>query len=360
MRISDFKYKGMSMLLKRLFLIGFVFLCSFQSFSQLSELHYLPPLKQASGAFTSQKIYLSTPETTAFDVNVYKGTSSTIFATLSNVSNANPITYTLANGGDNDITLLTAANCGSVQSNSGLRFESTTGQKFYVNWRGSSLNQASTLTSKGRVALGTAFKWGGIPNKGTNYSILNASLGIMASEDNTTVTIFGYHPNCTFRDATVPNGITNDLITINLNKGQTHVLEATLSSANDINIDGWLGASISSTKNIAVNIGEMHFQPTLINNQDCGIDQIIPENTLGKQYIFVRGNGVDAVEFPVVIATQNGTNIYVNGGTTPIATVQVINTEVSENQILQNFKQAKQDLDIFDKTRFSSAIEYIN
>jgi hypothetical protein len=321
MRTSDFKYHGMNVLLKSLLLVAFVFLCSVKSFSQLSDLHYLPPLKQSGGAFTSQIIYLSTPETTPFDVNVYKGTSTTIFATLSNVSNATPITYTLANGGDNDITLLSAANCGFVQSNSGLRFESTGGQKFYVNWRGSSVNQASSLTSKGRAALGTAFKWGGVPNRGTNYSILNASLGIMASEDNTTVTIFGYNPNCTFRLGSNSNGITDNLITINLNKGQTYVLEATLSAANDINIDGWLGASISSTKDIAVNIGEMHFQPSLISNQDCGIDQIIPENTIGKQYIFVRGRGVDAVEFPVIIATQNGTNIYVNGGATPIATI---------------------------------------
>ena len=320
--MADFRYNRMSVSIKRLLLIAFVFICSFKSFSQLSDLHYLPPLKQAGGtAFTSQKIYLSTPETTPFNVNVYKGTSTTIFATLIDVSNATPRTYTLENGGDNDITLLTAANCGSVQSNSGLRFESTGGQKFYVNWRGSSLNQASSLTSKGRAALGTAFKWGGIPNKGTNYHILNASLGIMASEDNTEVTIFGYNPNCTFRNATSPIGITDDFITINLNKGQTYVLEATLSAANDVNVDGWLGASISSTKNIAVNIGEMHFQPAVHSVQDCGIDQIIPENTLGRQYVFVRGNGIDAVEFPVVIATQNGTNIYVNGVTTPIATI---------------------------------------
>ena len=43
-----------------------------------------------------------------------------------------------------------------------------------------------------------------------------------------------------------------------------------------------------------------------------------------------------------------------------IAIIQEINTALSENQILQNFKQTKQDLDIYDKTRFSSAIEYIN
>jgi hypothetical protein len=57
-----------------------------------------------------------------------------------------------------------------------------------------------------------------------------------------------------------------------------------------------------------------------------------------------------------VIGSPN-TSVFSSGY---IAIVQEINTALSENQILQNFKQAKQDLDIYDKTRFSSAIKYIN
>ena len=287
-------------------------------FSQLSDLHYLPPLKQRSGAFDLQTIYLSTPQTTPFNVKVYKGTNTTPVATLA-VSNASGNTYNPGNG-DNNVTLLTDANTGSVQSNSGLRFESENGEKFYVNWRGKSANQASSLTSKGRNALGTAFKWVGAPNMGTNTSIMSNSLGIMATEDNTTVNIFGYDPACTFRLGGSEAGITSDAITVTLNKGQTYVLEAPV-NGNTTNQAGWIGASITSNHPIAVNFGEMHYQPSNINIQDCGIDQIIPENTLGKEYIFVRGNGTDAMEFPVIIATQNDTKIYVNGSTTPITTI---------------------------------------
>ena len=57
-----------------------------------------------------------------------------------------------------------------------------------------------------------------------------------------------------------------------------------------------------------------------------------------------------------VIGSPN-TSVFLSGY---FAIVKVINTELSENQILQNFKQTKQDLDIYDKTRFSSAIKYIN
>lgn len=289
------------------------------SFAQLSDLHYLPPLKQKTGAFAQQLIYLSTPETTAFDVDVYIGTSTTPVTTLS-ISHSAGATYNPGDG-DNDITLLSDANTGYVLSNSGLRFESPSGKKFYVNWRGKSANQASSLTSKGRNALGTAFKWVGVPNKGTNISVLSNSLGIMATEDNTTVNIYGYNPDCTFRQGSNETGITADNLTITLNKGQTYVLEASVTSTSSPNVDGWIGASITSDNPIAVSFGEMHYQSYAVGNQDCAIDQIIPENAVGKEYIFVRGNGVDNEEFPVIIATQNDTKIYVNGSTTPIATI---------------------------------------
>jgi uncharacterized repeat protein (TIGR01451 family) len=294
--------------------------CSTKSiYAQLSDLHYLPPLKQRSTAFVDQLIYLSTPETTAFTVTAYRGTSTTPLTTFT-ISKSSGATYNPGSG-DNDLTLLTEAKTGYVQSNAGLRFEAADGHKFYVNWRGRSASQASSLTSKGRAALGTAFKWVGAPNRGTNAAMLSNSLGIMATEDNTTVTIFGYDPNCTFRLGTTEVGITDDVITISLNKGQTYVLEAPVSTTSNYNRNGWIGASITSNKAIAVNFGQMHFQPRTVNSQDCGIDQIIPENTLGKEYIFVRANGTDSLEVPVIIATQNDTRIYVNGSNTPIATL---------------------------------------
>ncbi|PKH67892.1 hypothetical protein CXF59_05260 [Flavobacterium sp. ALD4] len=292
------------------------------AFAQLSDLHYLPPLRQAGLSFDSQAIYVSTPETNAFTVNVYQGTNTTAIGSLT-VSKASGSIYTLANGGDNDVTLLRDVNTGIVQSTSGLRFQSSGGQKFYVNWRGKSVAQASSLTSKGRAALGTAFKWGGVPNIGVqSVDGYNASLGIMATQDSTTVNIFGYNPSCTFRLGTNAAGITDDALTITLDAGQTFVLEAFFNTANSPNATGWLGASISSNKAIVVNVGEMLFQSAAVNaGQDAGMDQIIPENTLGKEYVFIRGNGADDQEYPVIIATRNNTEIYVNGASTPIATI---------------------------------------
>ncbi|MFZ6666414.1 hypothetical protein ACOXY8_17110, partial [Cytophagales bacterium SYC-11] len=295
---------------RHLLLTLFIFCSSFSLYAQLSDVHYMPPLKQRAGgvdpntfAIIQQNVVLSTPETTPFNVNVYQGTNTTPIASIS-ISNTSSGTFALADG-NNDITLVTDANTGIVLSNSGLRFESAGGEKFYVNFRGRSPSQATSIVSKGRQALGTAFKWGGVPNRGTSYSLLNTTMGIMATEDNTTVTIFGYDPAVTFRLGADPIGLTDNSITVSLDAGETYVLETIQSAANPANIDGWLGASISSNKNIAVNVGSMHVQPSVIGNQDAGADQIIPENAIGQEYIFVRGNGVDATEFALVVATQN-------------------------------------------------------
>jgi len=290
------------------------------SYAQLSDLHYLPPLKQKSTGFVDQLIYLSTPNTTPFTVNVYKGTSTTILTTLT-VSKSSPATYNPGSG-DNNVTLLTDANTGSIQSNSGLKFVSPNGEKFYVNWRGRSPSQASSLTSKGRAALGKAFKWVGIPNRGGTFTVLSNSVGIMATEDNTTVNIFGYDPNCVFRDGASEAGNTNDVQTFTLQRGQTYVLEATVTSATTPNRTGWIGASITSDKDIAVSVGQLHLQPVEgKTGQDVGIDQITPENKLGKEYIFIRGNGLSTIEFPVIVATENDTKVYINGSATAATTL---------------------------------------
>ena len=142
--------------MKQFFLL-FLLLSSSIGFSQLSDLHYLPPLRQGANnaAIRDQAIYLSTPETTAFTVNAYRGTNTTPIATFS-VSNVSPAVYTLADG-NNNITLVNDSNTGVILTNSGLRFEAPGGNNFYVNYRGNSISLGASLTSKGRVALGQCF-----------------------------------------------------------------------------------------------------------------------------------------------------------------------------------------------------------
>jgi hypothetical protein len=275
-------------------------------------------------ALDNHVIWLSTPSVTPISVNIYKGTSTTPLSTVS-VSKSSPYSYLPGNGtlGNNNITLLSDDSTGYILSTAGLKFQSTNGELFYVNWRAKrDPSHATSLTSKGRAALGQSFKWVGIPNRGSDVNKLSNSVGIMATEDNTIVNIFGYDPSCAFRYGTAAEGITEDVITRTLNAGQTLVLEAPILTSGSINRTGWIGASITSNKNIAVNFGQLHVQPNSGDGtQDAAIDQIVPENKLGKEYIFIRGNGVDALEFPVIVATENDTKVYIKGETTPTATL---------------------------------------
>lgn len=308
----------------KVLLFYFALLISFSGAAQLSDLHYLPPLKQGqnNAGIRQQAVYLSTPEPTSFTVNAYRGTNTTPVATF-NISNVNPAVYSMSNG-DNNIILVNNANTGVVLNNSGLRFESPSGNRFYVNYRGSSNAQSASLTSKGRVAMGTNFKWGGVPNRGQHPSKSN-TLGIMATEDNTTINLFGYDPGCEFRVGNNRAGITANTHQITLDANESFVYETYIgNSPTQAHEDGWIGASIVSDKDIVISNGSMNFGRQVgATNRDAGIDQPVPENRLGKEYVFVRGNGNSNgwTEFPLLIAISDNTQIFVNGSATPIATI---------------------------------------
>jgi hypothetical protein len=287
------------------------------SLAQLDNIHYLPPLKQAinssgnSAAISQQMFYLSTPESTQFDVEIYLGSSTTPLTTITNLSNGAPQTYNPGNL-NNNISLVTNENTGIILSSSGLRFESVNGQKFYVNYRGRNSSQAGSLTSKGQSALGTDFRWGGIPNSATSNGNLSNSMGIMASEDNTLVVISGYDTDCEFRLGNDADGITDDTLTRILNKGETFVLEA-IPDETSANNAGWIGTSITSDKPIAISVGGLNVGVSSAASRDVGIDQIVPTNLLGKEYALIRGRGEERVEFAIVVSHLDNTEVYAGG-----------------------------------------------
>lgn len=146
--------------------------------------------------------------------------------------------------------------------------------------------------------MGTAFKWGGIPNQTDGGSTSTRStLGIIATEDNTVIDIFGNDPKSRFRLQNKPVGRIEDNSQVTLNKGQPYNMEAIVSQ-DAANIDGWLGASITTSKKIVISNGGMLMRSFIgSNGWDGAIDQPIPENVIGKEYVFVRGNGTSFTEF---------------------------------------------------------------
>ncbi|GAB5417237.1 MAG: hypothetical protein Crog4KO_21030 [Crocinitomicaceae bacterium] len=281
------------------------------SHAQLDSIHWLPPITSESiasnaGAY-EHSVYLSTPETTAFDVTVHTGTG-TLIGTYS-ISNSSPYRLDLANG--YNYLCMELDSVGSVQRDDGLIF--TANQNFYVNYRVRSNAQGGSLTAKGRIAKGSDFHWGGVPMLGNNLNI-NAVLGIMATEDNTNITIDGYDSNCEFRLGSNASGITSNSINVQLDAGETFVLEAVNLVVAE-NLDGWIGAHITSDQDIVMNNGNL--MGGVISGsgaRDICFDQALPLSRLGEEHIVLRGNGIDATELVIVIATQDGTSVSTNGG----------------------------------------------
>jgi hypothetical protein len=142
---------------------------------------------------------------------------------------------------------------------------------------------------------------------------MNGVVGFMAMDDNTTVTISGYDSNCEFRQGSNASGITSNSVTVNLDAGETFVLEAVNLVVSE-NEDGWIGAVIDSDNDIVVNNGNlMGGVITGSGARDICFDQTLPTTRLGNDHILLKGNGIDATELVIVIATQNGTDVSING-----------------------------------------------
>ena len=326
------------MIISRYNYIVLIITCLFFSsmtriYGQLDSEHYLPPLKQVSNnaAIREQAVYFSTPETTAFPIEIYRGASLTPEVTLIGLEKGNPLILDASNAtfplsdGDNNITLVTNTNTGIVLNNAGLRIVAPGGEKFYVNYRGRSTSQAGSLTSKGSKARGVNFRWGGIPNLARSNNagtLLNTSLGMMATEDGTIVRVFGFNSGCKFRLQGARGGLPlTTLNAITLDKGETFVIEANVIET-DANRDGWLGSSITSNKPIVISNGGLNVGiRDGAGSRDVGIDQPVGVAALGREYVFVRGEGINGdaslnrigTEFPVIVATADGTEVFAGG-----------------------------------------------
>lgn len=256
-------------------------------------------------------IYLSTPEATPFQVTITNGAGNPISGSPFTISQGNPKTVFVGNG-QPTVMFLDETNVNSIQSDKGLILSAN--KEFYASFRVSADSHAEILVSKGKTALGKSFRLGSLPQQHTG-GIRNFMASFMATEDNTTINLSDYDVNVEFVSAS--GNITLNTQNFVLNTGQSVVV----SGYTDVpaNLSGFVGALVTSDKPIAVNTGNClaGLEDSTIG-QDFNLDQIVPVEQVGKKYILVRGNGSNNSEFPLVIATEDNTNVFVNGNTTPI------------------------------------------
>lgn len=314
------------------------------SYAQLDNTHYIPPMfgREDLG---EHYIVLSTPVSTPFDVTITDG-SGNLIATQT-ISNGASSSYYLGSGTGTEL-LVTEAELNTIMSNEGLIL--TAPEQFYVNIRVEADPQAGSLTSKGsKAAFGKDFRTGHMFNNvGDDFRKANF-FSIMATENNTTVNINDIRPGVIFR-GTTPSGspLTSPNVTITLDAGESYVVSAFVDETNATeNLNGVNGTHITSNKNIVVNSGTWLGGNALVGGnpaagRDLGIDQIVSNETIGDEYVLIKGEGIDN-EKVIVVADLDNTEIYLNGSGTPTTTINsgdyyvIDETEYTANDNLHIF-----------------------
>ncbi|MFC4738366.1 IgGFc-binding protein, partial [Flavobacterium ponti] len=294
----------------RLYLLFTLLFTSFM-FGQLSDKHWLPPLHSRSTTTIGQHVvYLSTPEITPFQVDVTNGNGVAVGTYT--ISAGNPAQFTVGNAQPSDM-FVAQAGLHTVSGNDGLILTGTS--EFYVTFKLDAGAHGEMFVSKGRAGLGTDFRLGSSP-QGSSDTFRNFVASFMATENGTTVTVSDYDAGVTF---TTPTGTTSaGTQTFSLQAGQSVVLSG-YSNVNE-NWTGFIGARVTSTRPIAVNTGNITSNPATGGNDIC-LDQIVPVERVGMEYVVVKGNGTNLTELPIVVATQNNTQVFVNGNPIPLTTI---------------------------------------
>ncbi|MBV1888046.1 MAG: T9SS type B sorting domain-containing protein [Urechidicola sp.] len=306
---------------------------AFEATAQFSKTHYIPPITAHDTHKTSlpkeQYLYISTPSTTSFNVKITPvGGAPENFT----ISNGSPIEYAIREkaAGENNLSAMfsqfitPSSTTGTKFNNLGYIIEAD--NQVYVSVRllaGTKYEQAGAVVSKGLAGLGNTFRVGALPSLirassqadfigGTKLDFISF-VSVMATEDNTQVDFSDFSSGVTILNGTPTNVI--------LDNGESYII-ALQTNVSVANFDGLVGVLVQSSKPIAVNSGS--FNGTSHDSQgsrDVGIDQIVPIERIGQEFIFVRARGGDNFEKPIIVAHQDNTEIFIDGGGVAIATI---------------------------------------
>lgn len=301
--------------MKKILSFSFLLILFTHYYSQLDTEHWFAPMidRVSPTQFTQslhQTLYFSTNETSPFTVSIYN--NNAVIGTV-NISKGNPQKFEINN---REQIITTSDNDMFVPNNMGLYCKAD--KKFYANLRFSIYNHAEIITSKGKAGVGNKFYAAMAPLSVRN-SILNFMTSLMATEDNTHITISGFNPRIVFSD-----GVTRSDFNFTLNKGQSYIIDGP--GIYQANWDGFIGAKIESDKPVSVTNGNFNGQyaGNYPSSSDIIMDQSLPVERLGSEFAIVKGNGNigDNTEGAIVVATENNTEIYLNDSLTPITTLQ--------------------------------------
>lgn len=308
--------------LVRIVLVGLLLCLALPAQAQEATEHYFPPTYGRDGLRTDgndlgrHRLYLSTTVGSTFTVEVRTPDGSLLASR--NISNGNPAFVELGTANptaDGILNMIRTSALNSVDTTEGLIVSAP--QPFLANVRHRSGDQGMSITSKGQTALGTEFRSGHV---WTNNNVNNQKahfISVMASEDGTTVTFDQFKFGVNLQGVGVPSGP----ISVTLNRGQSYVIAMHVSSSGSVSeINSLNGTRVRADKGIAVLTGSIN-AGALGGGRDMGVAQIVPIESLGSEWVAVRGNGNgsgdSATEVPFIVAARDGTNVFLNGSATP-------------------------------------------
>ena len=327
----------------RKFVLCLFLLLYLNCFSQFSKTHYIPPLSSSNIQFAqAQFLYVSSPSLTLVNFILTPIGGTPIQGV---VSRDQPYRYSIGSGNDTQL-IINETDAGTIKNNKGFVVEAE--DLVYVTVRLTAhpnRYQAGGLVSKGLAGLGTQFRIGAFTNAslplvdGNHYTFG----AILATENNTVVSFSDIKAGATLTNNTA---VGNNPTPITLNKGESYIIS--VSGINPLNADALIGAGITATKPIVVNCGSFAGSNGTVSRLDLGFDQIVTADRTGTDYIFVRGNGVDETERPLIVANEMGTEVFLNGSSTAYTTLDTgqylaltgVNFSVNGNLYIKTSKKA--------------------
>lgn len=302
---------------RNLYLCFLILLMGLKLQAQFSKTHYIPPLtshETENGLPLDQYLYISTPSATPVNLKIIHLDGSVINATASKTA---PYRHSIGTG-DNTRLFVPSTETNRIHKDKGYIVEADDLVYVTVKMNGGGNAQAGALVSKGLAGLGTEFRAGAFDNIRQPISSLTF-ISILATENNTEVEISDLGAGIQLINDFTGNG--SDDFSINLNNGESYILAVRIDgNFMPANRDALIGTLIKSNKPIAVNCGSANGSNTNEGGgRDYGFDQIVSIELIGEEYIFTRAFGTDGIENPIIVAHENGTQIFINGSNSPFA-----------------------------------------
>ncbi len=275
------------------------------AFGQFDTQFWMPPIWDTgqTGHNEPSELFISTPSPIPVNVHIETGDGTT-FVFDGQVWAGNPLVVPLT------AVLGQTTVPNTVNTTAGLLV--TADQAIQCVHKISAGFNQTLVILKGRNGLGTDF-WAGsqVRNLNATYSPNEFHfITVMATEDNTTITFETPFDMFVTGTGNLPNPHT-----ITLNARESYLIRG------NNPIQHVAGAHVTSNKNIVVNSGSTHTRIAGGNAADGGTDQLVPIDLMGTEFVVLKGQNTDPFDYAIIVATENNTQVFVNGSATPVATL---------------------------------------